>query len=35
MTIKRIIINIDEVMEDQKDLVSVVHVLKQLICIKG
>lgn len=27
--------NIDDVMEDQKDLVSVIHVLKQLICIKG
>lgn len=27
--------NIDDVMEDQKDLVSIIHVLKQLICIKG
>ncbi len=27
--------NIDEVMENQRDLVDVVHTLKQVICIKG
>lgn len=27
--------NIDEVMENQRDLVEVVHVLKQILCVKG
>lgn len=27
--------NIDEVMENQRDLVEVVHVLKQVLCVKG
>lgn len=27
--------NIDEVMENQKDLVDVLHVLKQVMCVKG
>lgn len=27
--------NIDEVMENQKDLVEVLHVLKQVLCVKG
>lgn len=27
--------NIDEVMENQKDLVEVLHVLKQIVCVKG
>jgi tRNA-splicing ligase RtcB len=27
--------NIDKVMENQKDLVEVVHVLKQVLCVKG
>jgi tRNA-splicing ligase RtcB len=27
--------NIDQVMENQKDLVEVVHVLKQVLCVKG
>jgi tRNA-splicing ligase RtcB len=27
--------NIDEVMENQRDLVDVVHILKQVLCIKG
>ncbi len=27
--------NIDEVMENQKDLVEVVHTLKQILCVKG
>lgn len=27
--------NIDEVMESQKDLVEVVHTLKQVVCVKG
>ena len=26
---------IDEVMEDQSDLVEVVHTLKQVVCVKG
>lgn len=28
-------LKIDEVMEDQKDLVDIVHTLKQVMCIKG
>jgi tRNA-splicing ligase RtcB len=27
--------DIDEVMENQSDLVEVLHTLKQLICVKG
>ena len=27
--------NIDEVMENQKDLIDVVHILKQCLCVKG
>jgi tRNA-splicing ligase RtcB len=27
--------DIDEVMENQSDLVEVVHTLKQLVCVKG
>lgn len=27
--------NIDQVMESQKDLVEIVHVLKQILCVKG
>ena len=27
--------DIDEVMEDQRDLVEVVHTLKQVLCVKG
>jgi tRNA-splicing ligase RtcB len=27
--------NIDQVMENQRDLVEVVHVLKQVLCVKG
>ena len=27
--------SIDAVMEEQKDLVDVVHVLKQVVCVKG
>lgn len=27
--------NIDEVMANQKDLVEVVHTLKQVLCVKG
>ena len=27
--------NIDEVMENQKDLVEIVETLKQLVCVKG
>ncbi|MCP4041245.1 MAG: RtcB family protein, partial [Gammaproteobacteria bacterium] len=27
--------DIDKVMEDQSDLVEVVHTLKQVVCIKG
>ena len=27
--------NIDDVMEAQKDLVDVVHTLKQVLCVKG
>ena len=27
--------NIDEVMENQADLVEIVHTLKQVLCVKG
>jgi tRNA-splicing ligase RtcB len=27
--------NIDEVMENQKDLVEIIHTLKQVVCVKG
>lgn len=27
--------NIDNVMEAQKDLVEIIHTLKQVICVKG
>ena len=27
--------DIDEVMENQRDLVEVVHTLKQVVCVKG
>jgi len=27
--------NIDTVMENQKDLVEVLHILKQVLCVKG
>jgi tRNA-splicing ligase RtcB len=27
--------NIDDVMENQKDLVEIVHTLKQVVCVKG
>jgi tRNA-splicing ligase RtcB len=27
--------DIDQVMENQRDLIEVVHVLKQVLCVKG